>query len=102
MDTRTKGLLKFIVSGLLGVIAIYLFARGNRMENSVAGPVKLIAVATPGAYALVGFLELATGIPFGKLAASWDSLKGWQRGVIGIVVAAAAFAALIVGIVLFA
>jgi hypothetical protein len=102
VDTRTRGLLKFIGSGLLGAIAIYFFVHSERFQSGVVGPVKLIAVAVPGAYSLVGFLEFVSGISFGKLASSWDSLMGWQRGVIGLVVVAAAFAALIFGMVLFA
>lgn len=34
--------------------------------------------------------ELITGVPFGRLAASWDGLRGWQRGVLGLLVAVAA------------
>ena len=102
MDTRTKGLLKFIGGGLLGAIAIYVFIHGERFKRGTVGPEMLIAVATPSAYSLAGFIEFVSGIPFGKLASSWDSLRGWQRGVIGLLVVAAAFAVLIFGMVLFA
>ncbi len=33
---------------------------------------------------LTNLLELVAGVPFKELAARWDSLKGWQRGVIGL------------------
>ena len=102
MDTRIKGLLKFIGSGLLGAVVIYLFVHSERFQSGIVGPVKLIAVAVPSAYSLVGFLEFVSGIPFGKLASSWDFLMGWQKGVIGLFVVAVAFAVLIFGMVLFA
>ncbi len=40
-------------------------------------------------------LELITGVPFSELSNRWDSLKGWQRGVIGITVCAFLFTILI-------
>ena len=40
-------------------------------------------VAIPAGFALSGAIQLTTGIPFSELAGRWDSLKGWQRGVLG-------------------
>ncbi|NNE19419.1 MAG: hypothetical protein HKN10_13165 [Myxococcales bacterium] len=60
----------------------------------------LIPLALPGAYALVGLLELLTGSSFSELSRRWDALRGWQRGVLGTVVVIVAFAALGLAMVL--
>ena len=44
----------------------------------------LIGVAITCAPFLKDLLELLTGVRFATLARNWDSLKGWQRGVIGL------------------
>lgn len=31
--------------------------------------------------AMIGLGQAVTGVAFRKLAAQWDALKGWQRGV---------------------
>lgn len=33
---------------------------------------------------LMHLLELIAGVPFTELSNRWDGLKGWQRGVIGV------------------
>jgi hypothetical protein len=51
-----------------------------------------IAAGVPGAYAIIGLIELCTGYSFTRLANAWDDLKGWQRGVLGILIVVTAFA----------
>ena len=34
---------------------------------------------------LMHLLELISGVPFTELSNRWDGLKGWQRGVIGLI-----------------
>jgi hypothetical protein len=43
----------------------------------------VIEASIPFVYACVGFIELMTGAPYLRLAQSWMSLRGWQRGVLG-------------------
>jgi hypothetical protein len=43
----------------------------------------VIGASLPFAFACVGFIELMTGAPYLRLAQSWMSLRGWQRGVLG-------------------
>jgi hypothetical protein len=38
----------------------------------------------PGAFALVGLLQLVSGVPFTELSSRWNSLAGWQRGILGV------------------
>jgi hypothetical protein len=49
----------------------------------------VIAAGVPFAYAGIGFIELVTGAPYQRLAQSWMSLRGWQRGVLGIFIVVA-------------
>ena len=39
---------------------------------------------------LVGLVELVSGKHFDELARRWDELRGWQRGVLGLVIVALA------------
>lgn len=55
----------------------------------------------PGAVVLVGLSELVGGVPFTQVASKWDSLSGWQRGVLGtliVVVTPCAILGLFIGI----
>ncbi len=48
----------------------------------------LIGVAIACVPFLRDLLELVTGVGFSTMAAEWDHLEGWQRGVIGLGVVA--------------
>jgi len=85
------------LAGLSGTLVYWLNVHWHRIP--VGGG--LIVVGIPGALALTGFLELLTGHPFMSLASKWDQLAGWQRGVLGMLVVALAFAAAACGLVLF-
>ena len=52
--------------------------------------------------ALVGLVQLVGGVPFAKIAADWDNLAGWQRGVLGTLVFVVAIGAIFGALVLFA
>jgi hypothetical protein len=54
-----------------------LSAHGYRFHFAVIG------ASLPFAIACIGFIELMTGAPYHRLAQSWMSLRGWQRGVLG-------------------
>jgi hypothetical protein len=45
--------------------------------------VRSYALGIPGAFFLAGLIQLVSGVPFAELAERWDSLHGWQRGVLG-------------------
>jgi hypothetical protein len=98
---RRNGALKFVAWGLLAVATGFLVAWLNAEWGRVPVGAGLVAVALPGAFAVSGGLELLTGHPFLSLAAHWDQLAGWQRGVIGTLIAAAAFGAAVCALVLF-
>jgi hypothetical protein len=65
-------------------------------------PKGLMFAAIPGDYGLVGLMECITGISYRQWARRWDSLKGWQGGVLGLFVACLFFAlmALVAAVVL--
>lgn len=76
------------------------------MERTVGwtGSIKLgglIAGGIPGALAPAGLLEVVAGHPFTTPASPWDQLAGWQRGVLGMIVAAPALVLMVCGLVLF-
>jgi hypothetical protein len=98
MTVRQKGILKFVGLGpVAAVVAFGIYWVNARAGHAPHGEL-LIGLAIPGAYALVGLVEAVTGRPFREFAATWDQLRGWQRGVIGIAVAGCAFV-LFMGIV---
>jgi hypothetical protein len=89
---RRVGISKVVVSaGIL--LPIWLVSRFSGFElphfEALVGSV----VVFVGAFGLVGLAELALGIPFGELAGRWDSLQGWQRGILGTLILIAAFVA---------
>lgn len=102
MSVRTSGLLKVIGSGVL-VAIIFSTVLNNGLGNPAhGGPFKLVAMGIPGAFALVGLIELLTGIEFTRIAEKWDALQGWQRGVLGVLVAVFSFILMMAGVVIFA
>ena len=86
-----------LASGLLiyAAVWLYVFKQGG-FGDSRGGTFYLIVMGTPGALALTGLLEIVTGRPFTALAALWDELAPWKRGVYGMIAVIAA-AALIFG-----
>jgi hypothetical protein len=52
---------------------------------------------TPVGWAFAGLLELMTGVPFKEMSRRWDELRGWERGLLGTMVAFFAFILMIVG-----
>ncbi len=92
---------KFFIGSLTCIVIFILFVDFN-LEKSFIVKQFIIPLAVPGAFALMGLLEIITGIPFKEMSGKWDNLKGWQRGILGIAVAILTFIILGYAIVLFA
>ena len=91
MTVRQKGILKFVGWGPVAAVVAYgIYWLNVRVGHAPHGAF-LILLAAPGAYALVGLLEAFSGRPFREFGAKWEQLKWWQRGVLGVAVAAIAF-----------
>jgi len=80
ISVRRKGLFQFLMGLLAFAVILVVLLLLSQYVSNVVIPIGLLL---PGAYALAGLVEFATGIPFIELARRWDSLKGWQRGVFG-------------------
>jgi hypothetical protein len=102
MNTRTLGLLKLAGCGIVYAVIFSTVLKNGLGDPTHGGPFKMILIALPGAFGLAGLLELATGIRFQDISSAWDSLAGWQRGVLGTLIVIAAFFLMMVGIVIFA
>src|SRR6266702_25076 len=77
-----KGILKTVWAILLVPALVYLaevVKLGQRLKLTLLLGVSFLCVPF-----LTNLLELIAGVPFKELAGQWDSLQGWQRGVIGI------------------
>jgi hypothetical protein len=83
---RVRGALKLVAAGCLAVVA-WLIVRALAMAGKAPHGEAAVLAALPGAWALVGLLELVTGVPFSQMSYAWSSLRGWQRGVLGCLVA---------------
>ena len=94
---RRKGAIKFVLFGPVAIGVGYLVywvaaTYGHSPHGEIA-----IVLALPGAFALVGLLEAASGVPFHAFSVRWNQLKGWQRGVLGLLVTSVA-AAIVFGV----
>jgi hypothetical protein len=98
LPPRTRALVLLLPASLL-------FAAGvGGFLLRTGGPVRpgwgtLMLPAALGAPLMGVLLELVSGVSFWELSRKWDALQGWQRGVLGLLVVAAAFGALVFGIV---
>mgnify|MGYP000308385719 CR=1 FL=1 len=97
--TRINGLVllvlgAMITAGIVGFVNL-MFGAGN--WNFIG-----YGFAVPGAMALVGLIQFVGGVPFGELAYRWDSLAGWQRGILGTTFVIAACSVIFACLMLFA
>ncbi len=91
MPVRLRGFLVMAIFGSLFYLLMYWIAYPETYPFSYM-PSRLggfILVLIPGGIALSGLCEFVSGVPFSRLSMAWYALKGWQRGIIGILVFAA-------------
>lgn len=90
---RKRGL-KFlgVGSGLFALVLFLLFWLSAH-AHSINFPI--VGASFPLALALIGSVELITGLPFRRLANSWMRLRGWQRGVLGTLIVLTSLAVII-------
>ncbi len=92
---RTRGLVKLAIGAAAFAAAFWYVMRHG--AEPIGGPrtshFAAIAVGATGALALVGLLEVCTGVSFTQFAKRWDGLAGWQRGVYGALIVVLALAA---------
>lgn len=87
---RRGGLLKLAIGSLVAAsvaVSMHLGALARGAETSLAKLPFAIAVA----YALLGAVEVVSGVPSAQIARKWNALAGWQRGVLGTLIAVLAF-----------
>jgi hypothetical protein len=84
-DIRKNGLLKLCI-GTLGGVAVGFFHYWLNTQGYEFTMWGFVVFAIPFAWGLAGLLEVTTGIPFTEFSSRWDSLEGWQRGVISLIV----------------
>ena len=99
-NVRLMGLVKLLGGALIFAVILRYFMQHGLKAG--ANPFKIIGPALPGAFALVGLVELCTGMRVTEVASGWNALAGWQRGILGTLVVAVAFVLMMLGVVLFA
>lgn len=100
-SVRKRGLVRFLTGAGATAAVICLVSWLLPKVDAQLTPYGLMSAAIPGGIGLTGLLESVTGIPYREWARRWDSLKGWQRGVLGTFIALAFFVLIGMGIVLF-
>ena len=98
MSVRRKGLFCFVIGLAVFAVGLTIPLFILPYFNHQLTPTGMIPFALPGAYALSGLIEFATGVSLFEFARRWDELKGWQRGIFGtFIVVIALFVILAVG-----
>jgi hypothetical protein len=94
---RKHGLKWMLYGGLAFVAAIltnqWLLSQGVRL--GIGG---VFGFAACGAFFLMGLLEVITNRSFVYWAQKWNNLKGWQRGILGTLIAISALIIFVAGI----
>lgn len=95
-STRKKGMKKTTV-GIVALVAVSYFIVWLQGLGYTPNSFALIGLGAPVAIGFVGFLEMIMNRLFSEMEDWWGGLKGWQRGMLGLLVVMLAFAALIGG-----
>ncbi len=90
---RKKGLKK-IGLGIVVTVGVVAWLLWRHSQGRTPNSLSLIGIGAMMAVGLVGLLEVLMNRPFSEMEAWWGGLQGWQRGVIGLSVVAAAFGGL--------
>jgi hypothetical protein len=96
---RKRGFKMLVIASSLFVANILLLLWLSSHAHSVHFPI--VGMSLPLAVALIGGTEVITGSPFQRLAASWMSLRGWQRGVLGTFIVFASLAIIMCAVTFF-
>ena len=105
---RTRALKRLAIAVLVGIpVGISSGYASYRLETSwganpsrsqQAGMLALVVVAGAAFVPLlVTIMEVVAGVPFLQIASRWNALKGWQRGMLGLLAVLAMM--LVMGIV---
>jgi len=100
---RIRGVL-LLVGGGAGAFAAMLasaFLAQQGLFPKHGGIPAMIVIFVPVAAALAGFIELLTGLEVRRVPGKWDDLKGWQRGILGTLIAFSPFLFYSIGVELF-
>lgn len=87
---RRVGVSKFLIAfGALLLLWLYLKGTGSTISDLNSGI--LAGAASIAAYGLAGATEIVSGMPITTLVAvleaRWASLRWWQRGILGMLIA---------------
>jgi hypothetical protein len=82
---RRRGLIKVTIGIPVGVAWFLIQQHLEHWSEWL----KFIVPGFPGVLALIGTVELVGGLPISDLAKRWDTLRWWQRGILGMIVIAA-------------
>ena len=74
-----------ISSWIVFVVPIVVYLTANITEIQLLKQLVVFGGAFLCIPFLMHLLELISGVPFTELSNRWDGLKGWQRGVIGLI-----------------
>ncbi|CAN5799616.1 hypothetical protein BH09VER1_BH09VER1_48650 [soil metagenome] len=90
-SVRKVGVVRVLWGIPLTALGLWLIVGLFPRWNLSPGLGAVLLVALPGGMVLLGLIEVITGVPYSQWATCWDSLKGWQRLVLGIIVSLATF-----------
>ena len=95
LSIRVKGLLKLLIGVIAGIAAGYILYLMEEDSSTTTNMFYLAAMAMPAAWGLGGLLEFIMNRPFSEMEIWWGSLKGWQRGILGLFVVILSFVLMI-------
>jgi hypothetical protein len=104
LPIRLKGLLHFLGFGAVVAVALWwLIAQRVDRPGVISSGWSpwLYVLMVPGGIALAGLVQFVSGVPFSQLSERWDGLKGWQRGIFGVLIFLAAIALLVGGFAVY-
>lgn len=88
---------KKLALGTAALVAVFWFVLWLQRQGYSPNSFALIALGAPVAIGFVGLLEITVNRPFSEMEEWWNNLKGWQRGVLGLLVVIVAFVLLACG-----